>query len=169
MGKIWIKDGIISRKTLIGGNVDVDRYRNCIEDAQLITLEELLGEPLYDLIESLVDINADFPAGDYKELFDKYITPFLIQQAAVEYLKVGSYRIENNSTSKPAPPNATGLEAGEIYNLVKNQSNKADVYRGRLERYLIQSNIPEYQQYSDAIVKPTRQAGGQSFIFSTDV
>jgi hypothetical protein len=169
MGKIWVKDNDISRKTPIGGSVDVDRYRFCIEDAQLVTLEEILGEDLYNKVETLVDINAAFPAGDYKILFDDYITPFLIHQAAVEYIKVGSYRIENNGISKPAPPNSSAVEAAEIYALVRNQTNKADVWRGRLEKYLVKSNLPEYRQGSDSIVKPTNQTGGQSWLFSSDV
>lgn len=169
MGKIWLKDATIMRKTPIGGTVDTDRYRFCIEDAQTTTLEEILGEDLYNKIESLVDVNGDFPAGDYKILFDDYITPFLIHQAAIEYIKVGAYRIENNGISKPAAPNSNAVEAAEIYMLVKNQSNKADIRRGRLEKYLIKSSLPEYNYNSNNITNPTKQTGGQSWLFSSDV
>ena len=47
---ILLTDNEISKNTLLSGNIDKDKLRQCILDAQAERLEVLLGEKLYDKI-----------------------------------------------------------------------------------------------------------------------
>ena len=84
---VLLKDNEITDNTPLGGNIDVDKLRQCILDAQATRLEELLGEDLYLKIET--DFQAETLIDDYLTLYNEYIKPFLIRQSAVEYLKIG--------------------------------------------------------------------------------
>ena len=74
METILLNDNEITESTLLGGNIDVDRYKFCIIDAQISKLEESLGETLYEKIKT--DFENNVLTGDYLILHTKYIKPF---------------------------------------------------------------------------------------------
>ena len=45
---ILLTDNELSKNTLLSGNIDKDKLRQCILDAQAERLEVLLGEKLYE-------------------------------------------------------------------------------------------------------------------------
>lgn len=161
MRKIFLKDADLIRNTAIGGSVDTDKYKFCVRDAQETGLMETLGEELYDKIDSLYTANAEFPAGDYKILFDKYIIPYLIRQAAVEYLTISSFDIGNNGNSTRQPEGQIAASENNEYRIINTYKHKANMYRERMEKYLREkANLPEYKYSSNNIVNPTTQKGG---------
>ncbi len=95
---ILLKENELTKNTLLGGNIDIDLYIPCIADAQRIRLEEILGETLYNKI--CLDFEDDELAGEYLTLYEGYIVPFLIAAAAVEYLLIGAYKVNNNGIFK---------------------------------------------------------------------
>ena len=48
---ILLTDNELSKNTLLSGNIDKDKLRQCILDAQAERLEVLLGEKLYEKID----------------------------------------------------------------------------------------------------------------------
>ena len=64
---ILLNDNDITKNTLLGGNIDVDKLRQCTLDAQATRLEELLGETLYNKIET--DYEAETLTGLYETLY----------------------------------------------------------------------------------------------------
>lgn len=149
---LLLRSNELTKYSPLGGNVDPDVYKPCVLDAQRTRLEELLGDTLYQKICD--EFEADTLAGDYLTLYDNYIVPFLIHQSAVEYLRIGAYKINANGIFKTAPDNANAVETSDINGLVKNQSNKADMYANRMVQWLVLSGIPEYSNYE--FIRPSK-------------
>jgi len=151
---VLLKDNEITENTLLGGNIDVDKLRQCILDAQMTRLEELLGETLYEKIES--DFDSDDLTGDYLILYNNYINPFLIRQSALEYLKIGAFTVGNNGISLPTPTNTSAITEKLLSNMINDMRIKADMFADRMYKWLCKHNLPEWVSSSDNIINPQR-------------
>jgi len=151
---ILLKENELTKNTLLGGNIDIDLYIPCIADAQRIRLEEILGETLYNKI--CLDFEDDELAGEYLTLYEGYIVPFLIAAAAVEYLLIGAYKVNNNGIFKTQPDNSVAIDKTEVDYLVNNMRLKSEMYQDRMLRWLYKNNLPEYVSSSTNIVNPMR-------------
>jgi hypothetical protein len=151
---ILLKENELTKNTLLGGNIDIDLYIPCIADAQRIRLEEILGETLYNKI--CLDFEDDELAGEYLTLYEGYIVPFLIAAAAVEYLLIGAYKVNNNGIFKAQPDNSVAIDKTEVDYLVNNMRLKSEMYQDRMLRWLYKNNLPEYVSSSTNIVNPMR-------------
>jgi DNA-binding transcriptional ArsR family regulator len=151
---VLLKDNVLTENTPLGGNIDVDKLRQCILDAQATRLEELLGEELYNKI--VEDYSDETLEGDYLKLYEDYLVPFLIRQSAVEYLKIGAYSIGNNGIVVPTPQNTTAISEAQLSSLINTQETKADMYADRMYRWLCKNSLPEWNSSSDKIVNPHR-------------
>ena len=163
MEYLLLSDAEILESSVLGGNIDTDKYKFCIQDAQLSKLVEVLGEDLYEKIKT--DFKNNVLTGDYLTLHTKYIKPFLIHQSACEYLLIGSYQVANGGLFKLTPQNGTPVEKADIDYLATNQRNKAEIYLGRMEKFLCKVNLPEYTINSDNIINPKKATyGGFGFL-----
>jgi hypothetical protein len=151
---ILLKENELTKNTLLGGNIDIDLYIPCIADAQRIRLEEILGETLYNKI--CLDFENDDLDGEYLTLYEGYIVPFLIAAAAVEYLLIGAYKVNNNGIFKAQPDNSVAVDKTEVDYLVNNMRLKSEMYRDRMFRWLAKFHLPEYVSNSNNIVNPMR-------------
>jgi hypothetical protein len=151
---ILLKENELTKNTLLGGNIDIDLYIPCIADAQRIRLEEILGETLYNKI--CLDFENDDLEGDYLTLYEGYIVPFIIAAAAVEYLLIGAYKVNNNGIFKAQPDNSVAVDKTEVDYLVNNMRLKSEMYQDRMLRWLYKFNLPEYVSSSTNIVNPMR-------------
>lgn len=167
MEKLLLTDNDIVNNTPLGGNIDVDRYRVCIQDAQLSRIEEILGELLYvKMRDDYDDTDQDFGfAGLYLTLYKEYLRPAIIHQASVEYLLCAAYQITNGGISKHTPVNGTPVEKNEVDFLVQNQRAKADMYIQRMERFLRKNNIPEFTTDQNDIIPPNRSTSTSGWYF----
>jgi hypothetical protein len=159
---VLLKDNEITESTLLGGNIDVDRLRQCIIDAQITRLEELLGEDLYDKICN--EFDAETLEGDYLILYENYIKPFLIRQGALEFLKIGAFTIGNNGIALPTPANTTAIDSKMLSNLVSEMRAKADMFADRMYKWLCKNRLPEWVCSSDNIVNTNRPSFGSWFL-----
>lgn len=157
MDILLLSDADLTANTPLGGNIDPDKYRFCVLDAQRSKLEEILGEDLYNKIKT--DFDADTLAGDYETLYTKYIKPFLIHQSAMEYLLIGAYTIANGGISKHTPSNGQPIEKNEVDYMVQNQRSKAEMWQQRMEKWLSVNPLDEYNSDSDTIVPPNKASG----------
>jgi hypothetical protein len=139
---ILLRENELTKNTLLGGNIDIDLYIPCIADAQRTRLEEILGETLYNKI--CLDFENDDLEGDYLTLYEGYIVPFIIAAAAVEYLLIGAYKVNNNGIFKAQPDNSIAIDKTEVDYLVNNMRLKSEMYRDRMFRWLARFHLPEY-------------------------
>ena len=151
---ILLTDSEISKNTLLSGNIDKDKLRQCILDAQAERLEVLLGEKLYDKI--CADYEADTLRDEYLTLYTDYIKPFLIRQSALEYLKIGAFSVSNNGIFQPTSQNAQPISDAQLQVLKDEMSIKANAYADRMHRWLKQNNLPEFECDSENIINPTK-------------
>jgi hypothetical protein len=150
---ILLTDNELSKNTLLSGNIDKDKLRQCILDAQSERLEVLLGEKLYEKI--CADYDADTLIDEYLILYTDYIKPFLIRQSALEYLKIGAFSVSNNGIFQPTSQNAQPISDAQLQVLKDEMSIKANAYADRMHRWLKKSNLPEYECDSENIINPT--------------
>ena len=151
---ILLTDNELSKNTLLSGNIDKDKLRQCILDAQAERLEVLLGEKLYEKI--CADYEADTLRDEYLTLYTDYIKPFLIRQSALEYLKIGAFSVSNNGIFQPTSQNAQPISDAQLQVLKDEMSIKANAYADRLHRWLKQNNLPEFECDSENIINPTK-------------
>ena len=151
---ILLTDNEISKNTLLSGNIDKDKLRQCILDAQAERLEVLLGEKLYEKI--CADYEADTLRDEYLTLYTDYIKPFLIRQSALEYLKIGAFSVSNNGIFQPTSQNAQPISDAQLQVLKDEMSIKANAYADRMHRWLKQNNLPEFECDSENIINPTK-------------
>lgn len=147
MATYLVTSSEIVLNTPMGGNVDPDKYISLINDVQVLILEPVLGTKLYDKI--LTDFAAASLAGDYEEMFDDYIQPVVWHSVFAEYVKIGSIWVNNGGMYKHIADDAENASQDEIDSLSKTYQSKADAYISRLERYLCDKNIPEYDNSQD--------------------
>lgn len=151
---ILLTDNELSKNTLLSGNIDKDKLRQCILDAQSERLEVLLGEKLYEKI--CADYDNDTLIDEYLILYTDYIKPFLIRQSALEYLKIGAFSVSNNGIFQPTSQNAQPISDSQLQVLKDEMSIKANAYADRMHRWLKKSNLPEYECDSENIINPTK-------------
>lgn len=149
---IWLKENELAKKSILGGNIDIDLWIPAVEDAQRSKLEEVLGETLFNKIDT--DFGNDDLDGLYLILFNDYIKPFLIRQSAVEYLSTGAYKVDGNGIFKSQAENTVAADKTEVDYLVKNYRLKAEMYQERLERWLVLNQLPEYNSSENTIIPP---------------
>ena len=76
---LFISPAELTQTTIIGGNIDVDKYQMNIENVMITVIEPLLGTVLYDKI--VADILANTLTGLYETLFNEYVKPITKNQA----------------------------------------------------------------------------------------
>ena len=139
----------MTSKTILGGNIDVDKIPECIKNVQLNVIVPLLGTELYDKIIS--DIENATLTGLYKELFDKFIKPIMINQSVAKYIDTCSYTISNGGIYKHEAENEIVPDRHEIDTLSNDYRSNANVYVRRFQKWICKNHIPEYKIYQDEV------------------
>ena len=145
--KLFITPAEMSATTILGGNVDIDKYIFCIADAQISIIEPLLGTTLYDKMVS------DFPtyAGLYSTLYVQYIQPITKHSALANYIAISSYTLANGGLYKHAPENAEIVDKEEMMYLSGKYSAMAQMYVQRFEKWICKNTIAEYSTSQDDV------------------
>lgn len=144
-------------KTLIGGNVDADKFLQFVEIAQETHIQNYLGTDLYNKITG--DITTSSLTGDYQTLVTNYVKPMLIHYATSEYLNFGAYTIGNGGIFKHSSENSETATAGEISMLADKALQYAKSYTDRFlahMQYEASTKYPEYYTNSNDDVSPTK-------------
>jgi len=109
---LFIQPSEITETTILGGNVDIDKYLFSIANVQISVIEPLLGTELYDVILDGAENNT--LTGDYLELYTKFVKPITKHQALAEYIEISSFMIANGGAFKHSPENAEVMDKDEI-------------------------------------------------------
>lgn len=141
----------MTQGTMMGGNVDTDKYQPVILQVQEKVIQELLGSELYDKIIS--DILATTLVGDYLTIFNDFVKPITKFEACADYITISPYVLNNSGLHKNNPDKAVQVEAKEKETLSNWHHSQAMMYIGRFEKWinLNKSNVPEYKTSQDEV------------------
>ena len=139
----------LAETTILGANVDIDKYTFTILSVQLSVIEPLLGTELYDYI---VDgVTNDTLAGDYLTLYTDFVKPITKNESIAEYIEVASYILDNGGLYKHASENAEIVSKDEANYLSSKYHNVAQMYVIRFKKWICKNPLPEYKHYQDEV------------------
>ncbi len=141
---ILIKQDQLTRNTIIGGNVDPDRYLQAIKACQNLLIKPLLGKTLYDKI--VADFETNTLSGLYLEMFNDYITEMIIHGAAEIYLTQGAYMVTNNGITKGKTDSAESVNKEEVDYLVQASRKLYKLYEEQFLDWIKVNTIIEYDK-----------------------
>lgn len=140
--------------TILGGNVDFDKYTFCVHDAQIRVLRPLLGSLLYNKIKQ--DYQDDNLTGVYLELYNDYVKPIVKNESVGLYIDIAPYMVDNGGIFKHAPADKQVVETREVERLSVIYTDRAQMYIGFFNDWICDQDITEYTTNQDDI-KPTKQ------------
>lgn len=146
---LLIQPSEITDTTILGGNVDLDKYTFCIFDTQIRVLEPLLGSELYERI--VTDFENEDLSGLYLELYTDYVKPILKFSSVSNYLEIASYMVDNGGIFKHSPEAKEIPTTAEITGLTQKYNGLADMFIIRLEKWFCKNSIPEYKCYQEKV------------------
>jgi len=155
---LFISREDLVRNTLISGSLDVDKFIQFINIAQVIHVQNFTGTKLYDAISNMIINNtltvADNP--NYLKLVVDFLQPMLIQYAMVEYLPFAAYTVGNGGVYKHTSETSVSVDKLEVDFLIEKSRKLADYYTDRFTDYMIynQNLFPEYTTNTQSDVYP---------------
>lgn len=139
----------ITATTIMGGNVDVDKYIFCVADVQLTVIEPLLGSELYEKIYT--DAEADDLTGDYLILYNKFIKPIVKNTAVANYISIASYMVTNGGVFKHTGDNIEVVDKQEVQFLAQKYNAYAQLHIQRFYKWICKNPITEYKTCQDEV------------------
>ena len=146
---LLIKPEEIAETTIMGGDVDIDKYTYTIFNTQIKTLEPLLGTELYDKIKT--DFEADTLSGLYLTLYTDYIKPVLKYKSVSEYIEIANYMLTNSGVIKPTADNNEVPTIGEVETLSNKYDSIAQMYIERFDKWIGLNPLTEYKSSQDEV------------------
>ena len=140
---LFITPQEMTSSTILSGNTDTDKYLFCILQAQITTIEPLLGSELYDKI--IDDIEGVGLTGLYLELYTDFIKPITKNEALAQYIEIASYIVDNGGIYKRAGENVEVVDKNEVQYLAGKYKSLAQMYVGRFEKWICKNSLPEYK------------------------
>lgn len=168
MKALFITTDELRRKSIIGGNVDSDKFVQFVETAQDIHIQNYLGTNLYNKLQSLITAGTIDDAGNavYKTLLDDYVAPMLIWYAQADYYAFAPFQVSNGGVFKHRSENSDTPEIAEVNMLVSRCVDTADFYTRRFLDYMgYNSNLyPEYNQSTNEGMYPDKSDNFNSWV-----
>jgi hypothetical protein len=141
---ILLKQNELTKNTILGGNIDVDRYVPCIKEVQNTLIKPLLGKILYDKICLEFDPETGSLTGLYNELYEDYVKPMVINGSAELYLSVGAYMVSNNGITKMKSDSNETVSKEEVDYLVQSYRKLYNHYERQFLEWIKLNPLPEY-------------------------
>jgi len=139
----------LAETTILGANVDIDKYTFTILSVQLSVIEPLLGTLLYDKI--VTEVTNDTLAGSYLTLYTNFVKPITKNEAIAEYIEVASYILDNGGLYKHQAENAEQVSKDEAQFLAGKYHSLAQMYVIRFKKWICKNPLPEYKHYQDEV------------------
>ena len=134
----------LARLTTISGGVDIDKLTPFIYTAQKNEIRRILGINLYNKI--LADYEADTLVGEYKIIYEEFVTDMLIYYAASDFIKMGTYSITNAGVFKHNPENADVVDIEEIKSLSASYKGLGNAVELVFVDYMKGVSVTEYKK-----------------------
>jgi hypothetical protein len=168
MKALFITQTELKRKSMIGGNVDSDKFIQFIEVAQDTHIQNYLGTKLYDKLQSLITSNTinDAENSDYKTLLETYVAPMLVWYAQADYYAFAPFQVSNGGVFKHRSENSDTPSIEEVHMLVTRCKDTAEFYTRRFMDHMdFNSTLyPEYNQTSNGGMYPDKSDNFSSWV-----
>jgi len=146
---LFITPQEMASTTILGGNVDIDKYLFCIANVQLTIIEPLLGTELYDKI--LQDAENDELTGLYEIMYNDYVKPITKNKAIAEYIEIGQYMVDNGGIYKHTGENIEVVSKDEVMFLSNKYNAYAQMLILRFNKWICNNTIPEFKTSQDDV------------------
>ena len=149
MKKVYFVDETdIKNNTVVNLNVESNLINTAISDAQLISIQPILGSKLYKAIQAKI-VDGSITGSTqvhYKELLDDYIIPATIQATVAEILPFINFKLMNKSVGQQSSDNTAPVDLDTIKYLQGQATNKSEFLCQRMADYLMANYnlFPEY-------------------------
>lgn len=147
---LLVSPEFIRSTTNISNNLQDKYLHSAIRESTDIDLEEVVGTKMLKKLKELVS-TGDIQKEEnelYKDLLDaaKY---FLAYATISRVVVISSAKIDNFGLSQADDEHVQALDMKEVFQLEKYYTNKADVYRKKLQDFIKKnlSNLPEITDY----------------------
>jgi len=157
---LLLSDEDLTRNTILGGNIDKDRYRYKIKTAQKRFIKKDLGKELYDALLSAYVSGNGVLTGRLSELYEDSVKDMLIHKSAELYLFDGAYMVSDNGISKIQSDNSVSIEQKETNLLVIQYRTIYDDYKQDMIKFLNDNKdiYPEWNSHCNCNTR--RYTGG---------
>lgn len=135
------------KRDFVNDNLSSEIISQGIQTAQDIYLRIIIGDSLYYKLEDLI-VEGKL-TGIYKELVDSYIIPYLEYRTMAEIIVPATFKIGNVGVNQVYDNNMNTQNIQTVKYLEQSYIQKASHYENRLTKFLISSNIPEYNNPKD--------------------
>ena len=146
---LFITEDEMKSTTILGGNVDPDKFLFSIANTQITTIEPLLGSELYDKVRA--EAEAGTLAGLYSTLYTEFVKPITKNQSLAEYIEISSFMITNGGAFKHSPENAEIMDKDDIMLVSQKYSGIAQMYVQRFEKWICKNHLTEYKTSQDEV------------------
>lgn len=148
---LLISENLVKSITNISDNIAGDYLLPAIQLAQDIELAETIGTRLLETFQELVYDNLINKDGysNYKYLLDRYIQPYLCYATIQHLIPNVAHKIANAGILRTDDEKMYNVSSDEIDRVKAHYKHLADVYKYRLQRYLIANygKYPELMEY----------------------
>jgi len=142
---ILISNDVLTRNSILGGNIDVDKLWPSIKACQKTLIKPILTEELYNKICN--DYYNDNLSGLYLEIYEDFIKDMIIYGSAAIYIgSGGAYQISNMGILKGKTDNSDTVSKNEIDYLYNFNKQLYDGIKDDLLKWLKDKDIPEYKK-----------------------
>lgn len=153
---LFITPAEMAATTILGGNVDVDKYTINVAFVQIQVIEPLLGTELYDaMITKFITANNDASAmsDPYKKIMQDFVQPITKHEAIAEYLEVSNLMVESGGTFIHTAENRQVPTKDELYTLSGKYHAMAQTYIGRFDKWICKNigDVEEYKRFQDEV------------------
>ena len=140
---ILISGDELTRSSILGGNIDVDKLWPAVKACQQTLIKPLLTQPLYDKISD--DYLNDTLTGIYLTMYEDYIKDLVIYGSAGIYIAAGgAYQISNTGIVKASTDNSEALSKNDVDYLYNFNKQLYDGLKEEFLKWLKDNPVPEY-------------------------
>lgn len=137
-------DSIFLQITSITGTIDEDKLIPSIWVVQNTEIKRILGKNLYDKI--LFDFKNEILIGDYKEIYDEFVSKILVFFSVGDFIMKNSIIIGNGGNFKHQASNAVVADSKETERISKYYRDMAADFERQFYLFMQGKNIPEFQR-----------------------
>ena len=148
---LFISEEYFNQLSPVDENVNYDLIRPVVWNAQELYIKDIIGSPLYDVIEAeIVSNQGTLTTARLVTLVDTYIAPCLLHFALMDAQITMLYKMRNLSVNTTRSDYADPIEFREHKYLKDHYQHIAEAYAEKIERYLCAntSTYPEYTTYT---------------------